>query len=433
MVGVEEIVEGEITSIAFGGEGIMRVAGFVVFVPFTCIGEMVRARVVSLHRSYAKGALLDVLTPSSMRQQALCPYFGTCGGCQFQHLKMSAQLEVKQQLLYEALTRIGGIENVSVMQVAESACSWEYRRHITLQLEAREASGTGFRAFYVATDNTSLISINECPIFECRSSPLWGAFNRLLADISNQGNIKGRVSLFKRGQHRWVCHFLFEKAPPDFSSTMLKALASDSPIGGVILSLPSGVQHFGMTDIPFAIDQYQFTASPLAFVQNHPEQSAAIYRHICRLAMELEISNALDLYCGIGVTSIMLKKKGINVIGVEYGKEAVNLAMVNAIQNDASIRFIQGDVEKLIKNLLKDKPQLAIINPPRKGLTPGVIKHIRENPPKHLIYISCMPATLARDLKSLNPTYAVAGVQPYDMFPQTTHLETVVHLKLRVF
>lgn len=430
-------IEGEITSIAFGGEGIMRFEGFVVFIPFTLVGERVRIKITSAHRSYARGELIELLTPSPERIEARCPHFGRCGGCQFQNLKMDSQLQIKEQLLHEALVRNGGISNPKISRIIAADDKWEYRRHITLHLEEHQGQ---CRPSFVALDNKTQLPIDECSIFEDKSSPLWPSLDVLIAAISFSEPLKGRVGVFKRSKSQWIVHLQFEKFQKEGSEAIKSFLINNQDIVGVIVSTPKSVKHFGDTDIPFAVDTWQFVASPLAFMQNHHEQSTKIYRYILDLAKELKISKALDLYCGIGIASVMLASYGINVVGVEYSPEAVKLAKINADRNpsaNAELRprsipkFIQGDVEKVLHGLLKrEKPELLIINPPRSGASAKTIQQILHHSPHDVIYISCMPATLARDLKALcKETYSLQSIQPYDMFPQTTHLETVVHLR----
>lgn len=428
MLNINDIIEGEVSAIAFGGEGVIRHAGFVIFVPFTAIGEVVRVQIAHMHSSFARGVILEVVKTSPMRIAARCPNFGKCGGCQFQHLQMAEQLKIKKQLLADALERIGRFDEMAIGPVKSAAMQWEYRRHITLHLEP---SSQGYRPGYVAMDNKSILTIDECAIFEAKSSPLLAYLQGFVCQIEAREQNPGRVTIFKCDQNGWICHFQFAYMPRNFASAVEQAMQQKSLFTGIIATTQKETLSWGAAEIFFKQDPFNFVASPLAFMQNHPEQSAHIYRHICDCAKELKIKKVLDLYCGIGLASVMLSQGGISSVAVECNIEAIKLAERNAAINDAhAVRFIQADVQKVLKNLLKiEKPDLALLNPPRQGLRSKILHILLKSPPKHLLYISCMPATLARDLKVLcEKKYQIRSLQPFDMFPQTTHLETVVHL-----
>lgn len=430
MLQIGDIVQGEVSSIAFGGEGIIRHDKFVIFVPFSAVGESVRVCILSLHHSFARAKLLEVLRPAATRITARCPYFGVCGGCQFQHLTMAEQAKIKRQLLCDALARIGHLQNIDVPPIVKATQEWEYRRHITLHISAQKTNEP--YAGYITLDNTSTIAVHECPIFESQSSPILPHLQNLIAKLELSAEHKGRVSLFKDNWGKWICHLQFAKAPKNCAQLLSQEVKTGSIFTGAMLSTKKECLQWGIVHIPFSIDVFNFTASPRAFLQNHPEQSANIYRYVCQLAEHIQAQKILDLYCGIGITSCMLAKNNTRIIGTEFSKEAIKQARANAQRNFVTTAtFIQDDVEKVLKaQLEKEKPELVLTNPPREGLSSLIVQHLLDYAPEHIIYISCMPATLARDLKALcQSTYEIQSILPFDMFPQTTHLETVVYIR----
>lgn len=432
MLQIGDVVEGEITGIAFGGEGILRHDNFVIFVPFTIQGEKIRCRIVELHRSFARGQIVDIIYASPFRIAPKCTYFGQCGGCQFQHIVPSKQTLIKHKLLVDALERIGHFHELNVLDVVEAENTWNYRRHVTLHLFPERM---GYSAGYISIDNKKLSPITECPIFIDKKSPFLQNFNAFISKLSSDEKQDARVSIFKYNDKQFICHFQFQQLPKNFIPIAKEALAKDQFFAGIVATTPNESLSWGIKEFPFSIDELDFLGSSLAFVQNHPEQSAKLYRRICDFAKVANPKKVLDLYCGIGITSIMLAKLGIKTVGVEYSQEAIKIALVNASKNGfPNIKFIQADVQKVLaKLLMQEKPDFIILNPPRKGLAPLVVAQLLKNPPQEILYISCMPATLARDLKALcSLVYEIKECLPFDMFPQTTHLETLVHLKRKL-
>jgi len=425
---------GVVSGIAFGGQGIIRSqtpgGGLVVFVPFTAVGEKIRFRITQVKSSFAQGELIEVLQKSPDRISPLCPYFGTCGGCQFQHLKYSNQLQIKQQILRDALERIGKLKNVDILPIVPADNQWAYRRHIAMHLSPQEVQG--YKVGYFGLDNVSLLDIKQCPIFIDHSCDLLVTLQQFAKRLDSIPGNEGRVSLFKNGLDAFIIHFQFGKCPSNFRSVMESVLKENTRISGILGSFPNNTIALGQIESNLQIGDLIFTYSPLAFIQNHPEQSEKIYRRIVGIAQEVNASKVMDLYCGIGISSIMLGATGISTVGVEYNHEAIRLAILNAAQNDMKkSEFLQGDAQSLVRKLIKEqKPELVLVNPPRQGLSVQMVKSLLEGRPKHIVYVSCMPATLARDLKGLcEERYKVIECQPYDMFPQTTHLETIVNLK----
>lgn len=416
----QELIIGEIESLAFGGQGILRHDGLVVFIPFVAPGDRVRVRITKRKKSFAEGELVELLAPGPQRCVAPCPYFTICGGCQLQHLNEAEQLRQKQRFVSDSLRRIGKLTLAEDVPIIASPKMWAYRRHIRLTLTVRDGV---YEAGYVRHDLAGVLPLTQCPIFTEGDSLLVSVqqFLRQLTVVSSEG---AHLSLIKSASS-YVWMFQFPNvAPPNFESV----LDRHPLISGVIVQSKEGCASYGETEGSFSIEGLQIRFSPLAFVQCHPEQSANVYKDVVSLAKGCHPKSVLDLYSGIGVTSLLLGRDNYAVTGVEGNPDAVRLAMMNAQLNQIrGIEFLRADVARVLGGLLdRIAPDLVIVNPPRTGLDPKARQELIEASPRQLIYISCMPSTLARDLAALDDRgYQLKTCRAYDMFPQTTHVETV--------
>jgi 23S rRNA (uracil1939-C5)-methyltransferase len=432
MITKGELITGEVQDLAFGGFGVIRHEGLVIFVPFTAPGDRIVCRVTKCKKNFAEGEIVEILQKGTSRISPLCPHYGRCGGCQLQHLNYAAQLKYKQNSVKDALTRIGGFSFSEVPVISGAEAQWSYRRHVTLSLHLN--SGGHFSAGYVAADHYSFLEISQCPIFVDPKDPLIHQVQTVAEALQADPGNEGRVVIMKH-QHqipdRYVLLFHFKHLPANALNVLKKALEENKNWSGIQLKAPRYNQALGDSTLQCRMDSLTFSFSPEAFIQNHPEQSLAIYRKICSIAETSPAGVILDLYCGIGISSLMIAKAGKKVLGVESNAEAVKLANDNAKMNGISTaRFIKADVKDVVLNLLKkESPGMVLINPPRIGLEKSVRDAFLEGMPNEIIYVSCMPSTLARDLKELSAKYEILSCTAYDMFPQTAHVETLVHLK----
>lgn len=434
MIDSEEIVTGEIASIAFGGEGILRHQGLVIFVPFTAPGDQVTAKIIKRQKNFATGQLVSIDKHSSQRTAARCPYFGTCGGCQLQHLTYAAQLEQKQRFIRDALQRIGGADLATPIEITGSAHPWAYRRHVRLQLQPTDV---GMVAGYATHPQIppALLQVSECPIFVDDQDPILAQVQEV-ASLLLDATCSGWITIIKNGQEGYVLLFQFDGEQPAKTELVVKeAIERWEQWHGVIVIDARAKVVLGNIQCSFRVDEMEIRFSPEAFVQNNPEQSQNLYHKICDVAVERGVSRVVDLYCGIGVTSLMLARRGCQVAGIEGNPLAIELAKDNAHRNGVTqTRFITGAVESLLDRTMKQEtPDLVLVNPPRTGLAPKVRDLLIKSRPKQIAYISCMPSTLARDLKEFFAAgYKVTYCHAYDMFPQTTHVETLVWLSDRI-
>lgn len=429
---VNDIIEGTIQTIAFGGEGILRHRGLVVFIPFTAPGDLISCRITEIKKSFAKGEIVQVIQPAPGRTVPLCPYFGTCGGCQLQHLDSAVQLTYKLNAVKDALKRIGHFRDCPEIKMVPAHLMWSYRRHISLHLRPEEG---GFKSGYIGVDHQTLIVVQTCPIFNGSDDPIIQQLQEFTSQLQNPSQLSGRVTVLKNEKEQYILSFQFDSLSGldlhDFQAGLQKYPA----FAGIFIHTPKEDFAYGNLYCEQKQEDIVFRFTPQTFVQNHPEQSANIYNEICGLVPQHPSKHILDLYCGFGMTSLLLARLGHRVTGVEYNPSSVRFAQENAHFNQLKhVNFIQGDVEKELPKILKRSSSfdLVLVNPPRTGLPKKIIKMLLNGDVKEWIYVSCMPATLARDLALISErNYEVKQCTAYDMFPQTAHVETLVHLTKR--
>jgi 23S rRNA (uracil1939-C5)-methyltransferase len=427
MLKINDQITGTILTLAFGGQGILRHEGIVVFVPYTAPGDEVRVRIKEAKKSYASGELLAVIKPSPERIQPRCPYFGVCGGCQLQHISYKGQLEYKKVAVEDSLKRIGGLTYPPV-QVIEADPQWGYRKHILLHLRPQSK---GYAFGYISTDNTSLVIIDECKIFIEQNTPIFKQLRELLERLDNVSEQSGKAWIIKTDEGQFILDLQFDKALPKNLEPEMKLWKDKySQWKGILASSYSSKYQVGTIDQQSSMGNYSFKLSPRMFIQNHPQQSLKIYQKIQETLQSHHIEQLLDLYCGMGVTTLMASKSTKKVVGVDSNKQAIEMARFNAEANKCdNVEFILSKAEQVVRKLIKqNKPDCILVNPPRTGLDESVVQVILETHIKHVIYVSCMPTTLARDLKKLSELYEIKECVAYDMFPQTAHVETFVFL-----
>lgn len=414
------MIDGEIEAIAFGGSGVMRHEGLVIFVPFSAPQDRVQVKITQQKKNHALGEIVKIEKPSPLRREPLCPLFRRCGGCQLQHLTYAAQLEAKQHFIESALARIGKI-SCEVAPVVPASEQWHYRRHIRLNLRKK---GKGFEAGYIGCDGHSFLTVSHCPIFQQIGDTRLEALQKFLSELSSEGIEQGSLRLFKTEHNKWLLAFSFSPTLPSNRAEVISEPWSD-----ITMQAPGKKESFGNSETSFWTAGLQIHYTPYGFVQNHPEQSEKLYQAILEKSSP-KTSRLLDLYCGIGISSLLFAKAGKQVVGIESNPASVKLAEKNRdINGITGVRFVTAKAEEAIKQELQNfKPETILVNPPRTGLAPSLLEELLRSNAEEILYVSCMPATLARDLKALQARYTLTACQPFDMFPQTTHVETLVHL-----
>lgn len=425
MTEIAETFTGTIEKLAFGGDGVLRTNGLVVFVPFTAPGDQIEGRFTLKKKHYARGEVVRFLIYSNKRTFPRCPYFGTCGGCQLQHIVYEEQVASKGEMVAEALLRIGKQSKIPLFSTKASPSPWTYRRHITLHL--REVNGA-FQTGYYALDNQTLLAVQECPIFCEESDPVLREIYPLLDFLKPAAKEIGRLTVIKRGDGGYLLALQLSNKVKG-----VEDLLKHSPFAGTIVKVGQNLSgqnlsKVGRTDLHYTYQDLSFEFSPFAFIQNHPEQSHAIYQHIVET---VDKGPVFDLYCGVGVTTLLLARRGFEVVGIESHPMAVELARKNSNKLQIPAEFVCADAGIALKKALKEKrPSWIVVNPPREGLDQAVVETLCSAKVEGLIYVSCMPSTLARDTQLLRGAgYHLTSCQPFDMFPQTGHVETVAVYK----
>jgi len=403
-----ETFELELTSIAHGGAALGRHEGRVIFVPYALPGETVCVEITEDKGRYAFARPVKVLAPAPDRVEPPCPYFGPagCGGCQWQHVDYTAQLRFKAEVVADQLSRIGGVADPVVRPTLPDPSGWAYRNHA--QFHPAPGEGLGFQG----TFGGPVIPIDECLILHPLLSDLYAMLDLDLPDLL-------RLSL-RAGTESGDLMLVFEMAddlPP--------ALEIDLPVSCVLL-LSDG-QHanlIGNNHVTETVAAHPFRISAPSFFQVNTPQAAQLVRLVTGYLDLRGGETVLDAYCGVGLFAAHLAGHAGLVIGVEVALAAVADLLENTAGMD-NVEVVEGPVEAVLPDL--DVPlDAAVVDPPRAGVDRFALDALVARHPGRIVYVSCDPATLARDAKRLaRAGYSLVEVQPVDMFPQTYHVESV--------
>ncbi len=423
------MIKGKIENIAFRGNGILRNNKLVIFIPYSAPQDEVTIEVISHKKNYSMGKIVQFHKKSLYRAVPRCKYYETCGGCQLQHLNYATQLLAKQRFVQDSFQRILKL-SIDSLPIMPAPLEWGYRKHIQLTLRSQ---GKGFQAGYIQTNNTSLLQISKCPIFHFSDSKIFKYIHNLVSELSNKGIKKGTLRIFKNTNQKYIFAFtFFPQLPINRKKIIERFLKNTNQVSAIYVRTKETKEEYGLGKPKIELNGLKFIYSPFGFLQNHLLQAEQMYRDIIS-HINSPSSKVLDLYCGIGVTTLLLAKKGIPVLGIESNKHSIELAKENAELNSLTLpKFICSTVEDSLTPAIKNlKPNYLLVNPPRGGLSSKVLEILLKAKIEHLIYVSCDPAILARDLiPLLKAGYTLEKCQLYDMFPQTYHVETVLLLKL---
>lgn len=398
----------QLTDTAHGGDALGRHEGKVIFVPYAIPGEEALVEMAEDKGRYARAQLVEILSPSPHRMNPPCPHFGPgkCGGCQWQHIAYPAQLEFKTAVVGDQLARIGRLPEVPVKPTIPSASPWGYRNHV--QLAVSDDGRLGF----VATNGRRVEAIEVCYLLHPLLEELFAAL-----DLELPGLV--RLSL-RAGVNTGDQMMIFEThddEPP--------ALESDLPVSCVLLlSDGTPVNLIGNNYIAEMVAGRRFHISATSFFQVNTAVAEELVRLVSEYLAPTGDEVLLDAYCGVGTFALSLADKAGYVIGIEEDAGAVADASLNVAEL-ANVEFIEGSVEAVLPQL--DRPiARAVLDPPRRGCKPEALAALIDLAPRRIVYVSCDPATLARDARRLaDGGYQLVEVQPVDMFPQTYHVESV--------
>ena len=433
-----------------GGVGIGRFEGAAVFVPGALPGETVRVRIRYLASRYAQAELEKILQPSHQRIEPPCPYDARCGGCQLQHLSYEGQLEAKRRQVADCLEHIGGFENIAVPPVLGMEEPWQYRNKAAFP--AATQGGEAALGFY-ATGSHDLVPVDACMIQQPPCNAVLSAVKVWMRERNitpydektRQGRLRHvLIRTNRRGEFMVTlvinCQRLPEAAALGEQLRGLEgfvglALNVNREATNAILGRET-ISVCGAPALAEQLDELTFSLSPTSFFQVNPLQTERLYQTALSFAGLKGDELVFDAYCGIGSISLFLARGAREVIGVEIVRAAVEDARENARSNGIrNASFVCAKAEEEIPRLLQDnrKPDVVVVDPPRKGCDAALLQAISQARIPRLVYVSCNPSTLARDLKLLcGQGYTLQKVQPVDLFPQTMHVETVASLQLEL-
>jgi len=446
-VAKNEYYEIEIDSLGHEGEGVGRIEGYTVFVPNGLPGDRLKIKILKVKKTYAYAKLVDIIHPSSDRVTPLCPAFIKCGGCQLQHLAYAQQLRMKKQKVIDNLQRIGKIENIVVHDVIGMEKPERYRNKAQFPVGAGSDSKDIKVGFY-APRSHNIVEIKGCYIQHeinddiVKTVKAWmqqynippydeSAGRGLIRHIFTRVGVKSgeiMVVLVTNGTRIPEKEHLI-KALQDISRNIVSIIQNiNTKKTNVILGEENKVL-WGKDSIIDYIGNIKFRISPMSFYQVNPVQTEVLYNKALEYAGLTGEETVFDIYCGIGTISLFLAQKAKKVVGVEIVPQAVEDAKKNAELNGINnVEFHEGAAEEVIPKLYEQGYQsdVVVVDPPRKGCDEVLLDTIVKMQVEKIIYVSCNPSTLARDLRYLEDRgYKTMEAQPVDMFPHTSHVETV--------
>ena len=454
----QPIVETEITGLAFGGRGIARIDGMAVFVDQTVPGDRALIRITRRKKNFAEARLVEILSPSVDRTPAPCRYNGFCGGCTWQFLSYAKQLEYKRRHVVEALEHIAGIRDVPVHAAIPSTSVFEYRNKMEFSCADRRwllpsemadpCADTSFAlGLHVPGTFQKVIDIEDCLL-----QPAPG--NRILAEIrAHMKNSEKPVYGLKRHtgfwrfvmlrnsavSGRWMVNLVTASDEPEALMPLAEHLmATFTTIASIVNNVTTrkagiAVGEFerlvaGQANLRDRIGKFDFEISANSFFQTNTAGAARLYEIVASYADLSGREAVIDLYSGTGTIPIFISEHCRQVVGIEIVPSSVADAERNCRLNGVgNCRFIRDDIFSGLASV-SEPPDVMIIDPPRVGMAKEVVEQVLRLTPERIVYVSCHPATLARDLAMLRERYDVLEVQPVDMFPHTFHVESVVRM-----
>ena len=442
----------EITGMTAEGSGVGHKDGMAVFVANTAVGDTVLAHAIKVKKTYAIAKAMQILTPSADRVEVDCPVFNRCGGCVYRHINYEAELKIKQQRVDDAFKRIGGLD-VKLQPIVGSDKTDFYRNKAQLPVGSENGKAkTGFYSFHSH-------NIVDCGC--CKLQP--EIFSAIAENFRAWAN-ENKIPIYDEATHKGLVRHLYIRASKDCKNVSVCIVINGntlpeaeslwqslSPLGVTGLSININREKtnvilgdtikelYGKAYIEDSLLGTSFEISPLSFYQVNRDQTEKLYSIAAEYAALTPDTVLLDMYCGVGTIGLTMAKKVKELMGVEIVEPAIEDAKKNAALNSiTNARFICGDASKAADKLKAEgiKPDVIILDPPRKGCDEALINTVAEMSPERIVYVSCDPATLARDcavFKTLGYNIAEKAdgthfITPVDMFPRTAHVETVALL-----
>lgn len=400
-----------LTTFTYGGEVLGRLPdGRAVFVPYALPGETVRVRLLEEKRRYARSELLKIINPSPDRIIPRCPHFTTCGGCHYQHMPYDAQLSAKASILSDQLRRIGRLSDIPIQPPVPSPQPWNHRNHVQFHFTSEGQLG-----FHKARSG-EVFAIHECHLPEALINAVWPQL-----DFEPISEIK-RIGL-RLGTGEDILLIL------ESSDPRAPALSVEAPISAVHLSPTGSLVMAGSDHIIIEVNERPFRVSAGTFFQVNTPMAAVMVDHILtHLPLKPDMT-ALELYSGAGLFSAFLAPHVQRLVCIESSPEACYDFVVNLDEFD-NVELYEATAEEVLPRL-NLHPDIILIDPPRTGLQTRVLEGILKLEPNHIVYVSCDPATLARDSRRMvKAGYRLAQITPFDLFPHTYHIESISYWEM---
>lgn len=464
------VLEGiTITDVAAEGKALARIEDMVVFVPFVVPGDVVDLRIVKKKHKYCEAVAVCFREYSPLRLKPFCPHFGVCGGCKWQILPYDEQIKYKQQQVVDNLTRIGRLELGDVRPIIGSERTVEYRNKLEFGFSDKQwltkeqiESGSVFDdfrgavGFHVTGSFDKILPIDRCCLMDEVNNRIrnairdyafehglsfynqrlhTGLLRNLMIRNSNTGGLMVLMQFcitnqLENADAMKLMSFLAENFPEITSLLYVNNLKWNDTIGDIDVVTFAGVDH-----VFLEMERLRFKVGPKSFYQTNTDQAFELYKVVREFAQLTGNELVYDLYTGTGTIANFVASQAGKVVGIEYVPEAIEDAKVNSeINGIGNTLFFAGDIKDILNKRFMEihgSPDVVITDPPRAGMHKDVISAILFAAPRRVVYVSCNPATQARDLSLLDEEYKVACVQPVDMFPHTQHVENVVLLDKR--
>ena len=395
-----------IEKMVFGGDGLARLKdGRAVFVPYSLPGERLKVRVTEAKKRFARAEILEILEPSKDRVNPKCAHFTVCGGCHYQHLSYGKQLATKEKVFREQLERIAGIKGEVIRPLVKSPLEWNYRNVMQFHI-----SDTG-KPGYQSSRSHAVVEIKECHLPMEPINEVWP-----LLDLAPYPGLE-RIDI-KTGSDDEVL-LVFNNSGLD-----LPTLELDLPVSAVNISPYAEIVMAGDDYLLMQVLERTFSVSAGSFFQVNPLMAAEMVRYVMTEVPFNKESSVLDVYCGVGLFSAFFAPLVKDVLGIEVSPSACQDFVVN-LDEFENVQLFEGLAENVLPGL-ELKPNLVLVDPPRAGLEGAALDAIVNLQPETLVYVSCDPATLARDLdRFMKAGYTVEKITPFDLFPQTYHIESI--------
>lgn len=433
------------------GEGIAKIDDFVIFIPGAIKNEKIKILIVKVLKTHAYGKILEVIEKSTNRVEEDCTTYKRCGGCNLRHIEYEETLNIKQKNVQNLVDKSNFENSIKVQKTIGMGTPYHYRNKAQYPVGIDKAGEIQIGVFAQRTHE--IIPMQKCFIQSIIAEKIAFAIYKFIKEKKieayNEESRKGilRHIVIKVGlrSHEIMCILVLNGKKMPYESQLVDMLVREYDVKtivkninekntNVILGSENIVLH-GDGYIYDILGDYTFKISPMSFYQVNPVQAEVLYNTAIEMAKLSKEDILFDLYCGIGTIGIFASTYVKKVYGIEIVEEAIKDAKENAkINNIENIEFYAGDVEKVFSNLMEKKqiyPDVIIVDPPRKGLDKNTINNILAVQPKKVVYISCNPATMVRDMKLLEEKYEVNEIQPVDMFPFTSHVECVAVLQLK--